>query len=426
MTLLLFYFIMLPSELELILHCRFFSELELVLDAALENRRYFSDMPEGYWRKILFSSLLAVIFLLPYPSAFAGKLPARQSLKDKKKVVLLFSYRQGWWAVEDENRGILEGLATLGFAEETNLEITRLYMNTKTVNKTTRQMEAAARNLLPRIEAIGPDILLIMDDDALRHVGAKLLDAALPIVFGGVNLLITDADYGWVTGRRRSALADSLEHPGHNITGVLERIAVASGFNLLHQIIPQARSALFLSDKSALSRQMLRTAGDREAFRALPIRIEKQLFTDSFEQMQQTVLDYQNRVDCIVMFLPWTFEDRNGRHVPQEQVVRWLLENNRRPGIAYLDILAEEGFLCGVVVDMHQQGVHAGIVAGRILSGERPGSIPIIDPVANRIMINLARARQLDIDIPFEVLKNADVLLNTMTAYPHPTNEMKP
>ena len=418
MTLLLFYFIIRLSELELILCCLFFSELELALDAALENRRYISAMPPCGWRKILFSSLLVVLFLLLHPSAFAGKPPARQSLKVKKRVVLLFSYRQGWWAVEDENRGILEGLAALGFAEETNLEITRLYMNTKTVNKTERQMEAAAKDLLGRIEAVGPDVLLIMDDDALRHVGAKLLDTDLPIVFGGINLLVTDADYGWSTDRKRSALADSLEYPGHNITGVLERIAVASGFNLLHQIIPQARTALFLSDKSTLSRQMLHTAGDQAAMRDLPIRIEKQLFTDSLEEMQQAVLEYQNRVDCIVMFLPWTFEDRGGRHVPQEQVVRWLLRHNKRPGIAYLDILAEEGFLCGVVVDMLQQGVHAGITAGRILSGERPGSMPIVDPVANRIMINLARAGQLNIDIPFEVLKNADVLLKTMTVYP--------
>lgn len=376
-------------------------------------------IPEGGWRKFFFSGLLPVfLLLLQLHSAAAGTLPARLSLQDDKKIVILFSYRQGWWAVEDENHGILEGLATLGYTEGINLEITRLYMNTKTVNKTTRQMEAAATDLLTRIKAIGPDVLLIMDDDALRHVGGKLLDTDLPVVFGGINLLVTDADYGWVTHRKRSALADSLEYPGHNFTGVLERIAIASGFNLLHQIIPQARSALFLSDDSLLSHQMLRAAGDQEALRDLPIRIEKQLFTDSIEEMQQTVLDFQDRVDCIVMFLPWTFEDRDGRHVSQEQVMRWLLTHNKRPGIAYLDILAEEGFLCGVVVDLYQQGVHAGIIAGRILNGEQPGSIPIVDPVANRITINLARARQLNIDIPFEVLKNADVLWNTMTAYP--------
>ena len=363
-------------------------------------------------------AILGLLTGLMLPATTAIGQPPPSNHPEKKKIVILFSYEQGWWAVKDENRGILKGLLALGFNENTNLEVTRLYMNTKTINKTAQQMEAAAAVLLNQIESMGPDVLLIMDDDALSHVGAKLIDTALPIVFGGINLIVTDADYGWVTSERRAALADSLEHPGHNITGVLERIAIAAGFNLLHQILPDAKTALFLSDKSILSRQMLRASGDKAALHDLPIKIEKQLFTDSYEQMQQTVLDYQNQVDCIVMVLPWTFEDHRGRHVPQEQVVRWLLENNKRPGIAYLDILAEEGFLCGVVVDMVQQGVNAGIMAGRILSGEHPADIPIVDPVANRIMINLARAGQLNIDIPFEVLKNADVLLKTMTVYP--------
>lgn len=345
---------------------------------------------------------------------------------EMKNAVILFSYRQGWWAVEDENRGIKQGLAAMGYAEGRNMEITRLYMDTKTSNKTAIQMEAAALRLVHRIEAIHPDLLFIMDDDALRHVGAKLFDTDLPIVFGGINLFVTDPDYGWITSTRRAPLADSLDQPGHNITGVLERIAIASGFNLLHQILPDAKSALFISDKSILSRQLLRAAGDEQAMTNLPVTIVKQVFTDDYEKMKATVLAYQNRVDCIVMFLPWTFEDRNGNHIPQEDVVRWLLQNNRRPGIAYLDILAEEGFLCGVVVDMVQQGVHAGVMAGRILNGEKPGQIPIVDPVANRIMINVARARQLNIDIPFEVLKSADVVIRTMTAYPEFSREAKP
>jgi len=383
--------------------------------AVLKNRRRSLPSIRGFFCVLALPGL--VLGLLLAATAASGQQTVDRH-PDKQKIAILFSYEQGWWAVEDENRGIVQGLSALGYQEKTNLDITRLYMNTKTVNKSARQMEAAAVSLLKQIESIGPDVLLIMDDDALIHVGAKLLDTRLPIVFGGINLFVTDTDYGWVTPQRRAALADSLKHPGHNITGVLERIAIPAGFNLLHQILPNAKSALFMSDKSILSRQMLRTAGDAAILDDLPIKIEKQLFTDSYEQIQQTVLEYQERVDCIVMFLPWTLEDRSGRHVPQEQVVRWLLENNKRPGIAYLDILAEEGFLCGVVVDMVQQGLNAGIIAGRILGGEHPADIPIIDPVANRITINLARARQLEIDIPFDVLKNADVLFKTMTVYP--------
>ncbi len=345
---------------------------------------------------------------------------------DMKKAVILFSYRQGWWAVEDENRGITQGLADMGYIEGQNIFIKRLYMNTKTVNKTPRQMEAAAVDLIQQVKEIDPDVMFIMDDDALRHVGAKLLDTGLPIVFGGINLFVTDPDYGWISETQRAPLADSLERPGHNITGVLERIAIPAGFNLLSQILPDSRTALFLSDKSFLSRQMLRAAGDQKAFSNLPMKIVRQLFTDDYEEMKKIILEYQDKVDCIVMFLPWTLVDGKGNHVPQDKVVRWILENNRRPGIAYLDILAEEGFLCGVVVDMEQQGVHAGIMAGRILEGEPAGKIPILDPVANRITINLARAQQLGVEIPFETLKNADVVYKTMSVYPEFTLEVKP
>jgi putative tryptophan/tyrosine transport system substrate-binding protein len=362
--------------------------------------------------------VLTVFLLLLFGHAAGVHAASAAAIRSGKKVVVLFSYEKQFWAVQDENRGLAHGLATMGYVEGRNVDIIRLYMNTKTTNKTAPQMEAVAPELLAKIKSHAPDLLMVMDDDALRHVGAKLLDTKLPVVFGGINLFPTDQDYGWVTATQRRPLADSIRKPGHNITGVLERIAIGAGFSLMHQILPQAKTALFISDKSILSRQMLRAADHHAARSDVPLKIVKQVFTDDYEVLKQYVLNYQDRVDSIVIFLPWTFVDANGEHVPHQEVVRWLLQNNQRPGIAYLDVLAQEGFLCGVVVDLFQQGIHAGIMAGRILSGEAPGTIPIVNPVANRIMINMARANQLSIDIPFDVLKNADEVLKTMTAYP--------
>lgn len=375
------------------------------------------DLSQAFTRHFSGPFIFLFHFLLIYLCAD----PAHAA-ETTKKVVVLFSYEKGFWAVEDENRGIVEGLATMGYVEGRNAKIIRIYMNTKTENKTAAMMEAVAPLFFAKIKALLPDLLIIMDDDALRHVGAKFLDTDLPIVFGGVNLFPTDNDYGWVSSTERKPMADSMLQPGHNVTGVVERIAIGAGLNLLHQINPKIKSALFLSDRSHLSHQMLRAADHNSALSAGPVKIVKQVFTDDYEELKQLVLDYQDRVESIVVFLPWTLVDSNGGHVPYQTVVRWLLENNKRPGIAYLDVLAEGGFLCGVVVDLVQQGVHAGIMAGRILGGEAPKDIPIINPVANRIMINLARAKQLNIDIPFEVLKSSDVLLKTMTALPEYNN----
>lgn len=375
------------------------------------------DPSQGFFYR--FPGCFIFFFFFSLAALFGGlSAEPAYAAQTTKRVVVLFSYEKGFWAVEDENRGIADGLATMGYVEGHNTEITRLYMNTKTINKTATMMESVAPLFVSKIQALSPDVLMIMDDDALRHVGAKLLDTNVPIVFGGINLFPTDPDYGWVTATERKPMAESMLQPGHNVTGVVERIAIGAGFNLLHQINPEIKSALFLSDRSNLSRQMLRAADHQSALSAGPVKIVKQVFTDDYEELKQLVLDYQDRVDSIVVFLPWTLVDSNGDHVHHQVVVRWLLQNNKRPGIAYLDVLAEEGFLCGVVVDMFQQGTHAGIMAGRILGGESPKNIPIINPVANRIMINLARAKQLNIDIPFEVLKSSDALLKTMTALP--------
>ena len=340
------------------------------------------------------------------------------TLPAPKKVALIFSYEQDFWATLDEDNGVIEGLATLGYVEGENLEIIRLYMNTKTVNKTPEQMEAVAVEMIDQIKDTGADLLILVDDNALQHVGSKLLDSDLPIVFAGINGFPTDAEYGWLTDSSKGPLADSMERPGHNITGVLERISFTAGFELLQKILPQSQTALFVSDNSAVTNLLMSGAGGTEELETVSLQVVEQVYTDEFEALKSTILEYQDQVDATVLFLPWTIEDANGDHVPQDQVVRWFLQNSSRPSIGFLDILVEEGYLCGVVVDMNRQGFYAGLLGGRILDGESPAEMPIIDPVANRILINLARADQLGIEIPFAILQDADGVFQEMTAYP--------
>lgn len=363
---------------------------------------------------------------MPRPSRFAALLALALAVLGllsgvaaaAPHAVFLFSYEPGWWGVVDEDRGLIQGLAEAGYVEGQNLRVTRLYMNSKTVNKTPERMEAAAAPLLAELRRLAPDLLFILDDDALRHVGAKLLGSPLPVVFAGVNCFPTEADYGWADATRRVPLAQTLERPGYNVTGVLERVSLGAGFKLLHQVVPGAKTALFLSDASPAGTRFLQAAGGEAELANAPIRVVEKFYTDRFEDLQAKVREYQDQVDCIVLFLPWTLEDAAGRPVPPLEVVGWLLRNNRHPEVAYLPVLAEMGYLCGVVVDMVQQGFHAGVLGARILRGARPADLPIVDPVAHRIAVNLARAHQLGIDVPFEVLKAADVVHQTMTAWP--------
>ena len=300
----------------------------------------------------------------------------------RHKVLLIFSYHPEYAWQAEETKGVEEVL------ENEGVQIEKLSMDTKR-NTSAEWIEKITEEAVRKIDEYKPDVVIVFDDNACELVAKKYVGKRLPFVFTGMNG--EPEDYGF---------------PAENITGVIERHHIAATIDLLRRLVPDVKELAIITDNSPTSQGFIT---DLEKT-TLPVPISEVYATNDFSDWKAKVEELQLKVDAIGLFQYHTIKEGSGEQsLPHEKVLAWTLQNSVLPDFAFFDFTIQSGALCGVTVSGYEQGKAAGEIAVRILKGENAEDIPIQCPQKGMVIINAMRAKNLGIQIPADVLRDAEV-----------------
>jgi putative tryptophan/tyrosine transport system substrate-binding protein len=219
---------------------------------------------------------------------------------------------------------------------------------------------------------------------------AKATGTTIPIVFETAGDPI------------KLGLVTSLNHPGDNVTGVtqLSSELISKRLGLLHELIPTAKLVGLLVDR-ADPRAEAQAADMQEAARGLDLQI--QILNASNEDEIDKAFAEISRVGARGL-LVGTGEFLRRR---SEQVVTLAAQQNL-PAIYQYREFAKAGGLISYGTSLIDSYRQAGVYAGRILKGEKPGDLPVLQAAKFELVINLKTAKALRLTIPPGVLAIAD------------------
>jgi len=224
-------------------------------------------------------------------------------------------------------------------------------------------------------------------------MAAKAATTTIPIVF------LTGAD------PVKAGLVASLNRPGGNVTGA---IFFADGLGskrlgLLHELLPQATEIAVLINPNALdATDQLKDVQGAARTRGLQIHVFN-ASTDSEIDASFAALVGQ-RADALWVGADPFFSSRHDRFVA-------LAARHAVPAIYDNSVYTTAGGLISYATNSFEAHRMAGVYAGRILKGEKPSDLPVLQPIKFELVINLRTAKALGLTVPASLLAVADEVI---------------
>jgi len=297
--------------------------------------------------------------------------------------VIGFLYSGSLAAIANSVAAFRKGLSEMGYTEGQNVA----FEFRSAENDNARLPELAAELVRRQVAVIATP------GSPAAAVAAKAATTTIPVVFGtGLDPV-------------QAGLVASLGRPGGNITGVSTMNAELWGkrLGLLLELVPGARRVAMLVNLNSPTSAAI-SADVRAVAASLGRQVEIVQANTSREIDAAIASSMQKQVDALLVGTGPPFAQRRVQ-------LATLTARHAVPAMFADRQYVEAGGLISYgssVTDMYRQ---AGIYTGRILKGEKPAELPVLQAAKFELIINLHTAGLLGLEISPPLLARADEVI---------------
>jgi putative ABC transport system substrate-binding protein len=254
-----------------------------------------------------------------------------------------------------------------------------------------------AENQYGRLPAMAADLVArqvaVIHASSYAVSAAKAATSTIPIVFNSGGDPV------------KAGLVASFSRPGGNITGVswLSVDLETKHVEQLHELIPAAGAISVLLNRAtpgAASYQQL----VEKAANAIGLQVHILSASSESEIDSAFATVASQRTGPVLVITEFLFLSR------REHVVA-MAARHAVPAIYGLREFVDAGGLASYGASLADAYRQSGAYVGRILKGEKPADLPVIQPTKFELVINLKTAKALGLTIPPGVLAIADEVI---------------
>jgi len=251
--------------------------------------------------------------------------------------------------------------------------------------------------------------------DRLPALVADLIrrEVAVIVASGAINAVLTAKDatrtipivFAVGSDPVKVGLVASLNRPGGNVTGATQigGELLSKRFELIRACLPHATAISFLvnpDNPNTISNvQELETLAGAGGWslQVVPVRNEAELGA-AFATFREIKTEaFLHGIDQFLF--------------SGGVLIAALARSHAIPGIHASRQFTEAGGLISYGASPTESSRQAGIYAARILKGEKPAELPVVQPTKFELVINLKTAKALGLDVPATLLAVADEVI---------------